>query len=198
MNHLPRLMLVTQRARMKPNFESALEAALRGGAQLIQLREKDLPAAELFSLAERTKTLCENYGATLLINGAPGIARALGCGLHLPENAPFAPDFQPCGVSVHSREAAQRAAGAGADYLVFGSVFETQSHPGELPAGLENLRAVCAAVQVPVFAIGGLNAQNAPRCLEVGAYGIAVIGAAWDFQVESAVHTLISVISPPY
>jgi thiamine-phosphate pyrophosphorylase len=197
MRNLPRLMLVTQCARMKPNFESALEAALRGGAPLIQLREKDLSENELLLLAKRAQNLCEEYNATLLLNGAPEIARALNVGLHLPEGAPLIQKFVLCGASVHSLESARRVAEQGADYLVFGSVFETQSHPDANPAGLEKLREVCGAVDVPVFAIGGITTQNAESCFAVGAYGIAVIGAAWDAEnIELAVRQLILCLPP--
>ncbi len=188
-------MLVTQRARMKPDFASALETALRGGARLIQLREKDLTHEELASLAHLTQTLCMAHGATLLLNNAPHLAQTLGAGLHLPENAPpVAGEFFVRGASCHSLESARRAAEQGADYLIFGSVFETQSHPGAAPAGLKMLREVCASVAVPVFAIGGVTLRNARLCLEAGAQGIAVIGAAWDApDVETAVCELTEI-----
>ncbi len=135
--------------------------------------------------------MCEKYGATLIINGAPQIADTLNIGLHLPEGAPLPKESKFCGASVHSLESAHRAAEQGADYLVFGSVFQTQSHPGAAPAGLEMLREVCAAVEVPVFAIGGITAQNAKSCLAAGAHGIAVIGAVWDAEnIEAAVREL--------
>jgi thiamine-phosphate diphosphorylase len=195
MKPLPRLMLVTQRARMKPDFETALEAALHGGAQLIQLREKDLPDDELLDLAKRAKELCEKYDATLIINGAPEAAQTLGIGLHLPESALLPQNVDLWGASVHSLESAQRAAGQGteqgAEYLVFGSVFPTQSHPNSVPAGLERLGKVCATVQIPVFAIGGITCGNAGLCLDAGAHGIAVISAVWDADdVERAVRAL--------
>ena len=180
-----------------------------GGARLIQLREKDLPNDELLLLAQRAKFLCEKYGATLIINGAPPIAHALNIGLHLPEGAPLSKNINLCGASVHSLESAQfmESCPEGARrlarteqnagetpalrYLVFGSIFPTQSHPGAAPAGLETLREVCAAVDVPVFAIGGITAQNAKSCLAAGAHGIAVIGAVWDAEnVEAAVQEL--------
>jgi thiamine-phosphate pyrophosphorylase len=191
MYSLPRLMLVTQRNRMKPDFFTALNAALRGGARLMQLREKELPGAELFSLAAQAKALCESFGAKLLINHRAEVARQIGAGVHWPEGA-FEAGNSFCGVSVHSLEAARRAAGQGADYLVFGSVFETQSHPGAAPAGLDLLREVCSAVEIPVFAIGGITPENAHLCWNAGAHGIAVIGAAWDTNdVESAVRKLV-------
>lgn len=191
MKQLPRLMLVTQRSRMRPNFETALEAALRGGAQLIQLREKALPIEELLALAHGAKKLCDSHGATLIINSAPEIAQTLNAGLHLAEGAPIPRNFNPCGASAHSLQSAQRAAEQGAQYLVFGSIFPTQSHPGALPTGLEILREVCAAVEVPVFAIGGITSINVKSCLQAGVHGIAVIGAAWDTEdVEAAVQEL--------
>ena len=191
MKSLSHLMLVTQRARMKPDFETALEAALHGGAQLIQLREKDLPQDELLALAQGAKELCEKYGAILIINGAPEVAQTLGIGLHLPESALFPGNGNLGGASVHSLESAQSAAGQGTEYLVFGSVFSTQSHPDSVPAGLERLGEVCAAVQIPVFAIGGITCANAKSCLDAGAHGIAVISAVWDAaNVEIAVRAL--------
>jgi thiamine-phosphate pyrophosphorylase len=184
-------MLVTQRARMKPDFETALEAALHSGAQLIQLREKDLLYDELLDLAQGAKELCHKYGATLIINGAPQVAQTLGVSLHLPESALFAEDGNLGGASVHSLESAQRMAGQGAAYLVFGSVFPTQSHPDSVPAGLERLGKVCAAVRIPVFAIGGITCGNAKLCLNAGAHGIAVISAVWDAaDIEIAVRAL--------
>ena len=195
MLQLPRLMLVTQRERMRPDFFGALEAALRGGARLIQLREKGLSNAEFVALARRAQSLCVQHGAILLLNNAPNLARTLGVGLHLPESAlAVEGEFSPRGVSVHSLGAARCAVGQGADYLVFGAVFETQTHPGAAPAGLEALCEVCAAVEVPIFAIGGITAANAKTCLAAGAHGVAVIGAAWDAaDVEAAVRELAEI-----
>lgn len=195
MNDLPRLMLVTQRERMRPDFFGALEAALRGGARLIQLREKNLSGAEFEALARRAHSLCAQHGATLLLNNAPGLAQVLGAGLHQPETALAAEgEFSLRGASVHSLEATRRAAGQGAAYLVFGSVFETQSHPGAAPTGLQALREVCAIVEVPVFAIGGITAVNAQQCLAAGAHGVAIIGAVWDApDIEAAVRELVEI-----
>lgn len=200
---LPRLLLITNRHAMQPSFDAALESALRGGARLIQLREKDLTGREMLALAQRAQLLCERFGAKLLINSRVDIARTVGAaGVHLPEN-----DLPPdearrtlgkhalCGVSVHSVEAARGAVEAGADYLVFGSVFPTASHPGAAPAGLDALREVAAfAAQTgtPVFAVGGINADNTGLCREAGAHGIAVISAVWRApNVEAAVRDLI-------
>ena len=207
MSRLPRLMLVTQRDRMRPDFMVALEAALRGGARLVQLREKDLPDAELLPLAMHARSLCGALGAKLLINSRVDVARLVNAdGVHLPEGGAVREvknalrknvfgEEALCGVSVHTLEAARRAAEQGADYLIFGSIFPTPSHPGVWPAGLNMLREVCAAVPIPVFAIGGITAQNAQECLAAGAHGVAVIGAAWDAEgVTAAVRELIETV----
>jgi thiamine-phosphate diphosphorylase len=208
---LSRLLLVTDRYRMKPNFESALTAALRGGARLVQIREKDLSGDELLPLAERAQQLCTRFGAHLLINGHPEVAQAVGAsGVHwsssvLDSDAHQTPIYTPLtdrflqGVSVHSPGQAKAALRGVFDYLIFGSIFATQSHPGELPAGIERLRETIAATygvrQLPVFAIGGITSENADQCLGAGADGIAVIGAAWDNDdVEGAVRGLLATL----
>ncbi len=84
------------------------------------------------------------------------------------------------GRSVHSLEGAREAAHAGADYLLFGNVFATASHPGKEPAGTEMLARVAAGVPVPVIAIGGITPENAAECRRAGAAGVAVISAILD------------------
>ena len=195
-------MIVTQRDLMRPGFDLALLNALRGGARWIQLRERDVPPRELLALAFKTQKLCEKFGAQVSINARADIARTIYAqGLHLPENE-IAPrqarlsldNHARIGVSVHSMETAQRAIEEGADYLIFGSVFLTASHPESAPQGLDVLRAVCKASRVPVYAIGGVNAENAASCLDVGARGVAVIGAAWTENIESDVRALLTAL----
>ena len=187
---------------MRPSFDLALLNALRGGARWIQLRERDLPPRELLALAFKAQKLCEKFGAQISINARSDIARAIYAqGLHLPE-IEIAPrqarlsldNHARIGVSVHSLEAAQRAIEEGADYLIFGSVFPTASHPESAPQGLETLRAVCQSSRVPVYAIGGVNAENATSCLDAGARGVASIGAAWTENIESEVRELLTAL----
>jgi thiamine-phosphate pyrophosphorylase len=201
---LPRLMLVTERRIMQPDFSAALEAALRGGARLVQLREKDLAPDEVLPFAREAAALCNRHGAQLVINHETEIASQIDAGLHLPESAVLRFDAARqtlgsgvlVGASAHSLEAAQQAESSGADYLVFGSVFETASHPGSTPAGLAALRVVVASVAVPVFAIGGITQQNARACRAAGAHGVAVIRAAWSTSdVETTVRRLNKVLA---
>ncbi len=101
-------------------------------------------------------------------------ARSLGVRPHLPQHD-FGPVPGPWGASVHDLESARRAASMGARYLLFAPVFEPRSKPGRA-AGLEALAATCAATAVPVYALGGVTAQNTGACLEAGAYGVASLG----------------------
>ncbi|WLV24487.1 thiamine phosphate synthase [Aciduricibacillus chroicocephali] len=119
----------------------------------------------------------------LVYNGTPSdeICEYAG-GIHLPEHKmTLLPDIQArckqlvIGCSVHSVKAAREAEALGADRLIFGHVFETESKPGLKPRGLEQLESVCQAVTVPVIAIGGIKLENVQRVIECGASGIAVL-----------------------
>jgi thiamine-phosphate diphosphorylase len=197
---LPRLMLVTDRHLMQPDFDSALESALHGGARLVQLREKNLSDDRALALAKRVAGRCDDSGAQFLINNRVEVAREIGVGVHFPEReieniASTRSNGVLIGASVHSLAAAQRAQKCGADYLFFGSVFETASHPESTPAGLEALREITARVSIPVFAIGGISVDNARLCLDAGAHGVAVIRAVWQApDVARAVRELLVIL----
>jgi thiamine-phosphate pyrophosphorylase len=193
-------MLVTQRAIMRPGFEAALEDALRGGARWIQLREKNVARPELLQAAHDAQQLCVRYGALLSINAHTDIAREVqAAGIHLPEavQKPAAlssgsPAQRLVGQSVHTVGAARRATDSGCDYVIFGSVFPTTSHPGAPAQGLEQLSAVVAATPLPVLAIGGIGLENLALCIRAGAYGVAVVSAAWhSADVATAVREMV-------
>jgi thiamine-phosphate pyrophosphorylase len=159
---------------------AAVEEAVAGGADAVQLREKDLPHSELAVLAGRLRSVSEGR-ALLVVNGPPEVALAARAdGLHLPEDAPF-PDPRPEGLlvgrSVHSVAAARRAEAEGADYLIAGPVYDTPSHPVARPAGLSLIQEVAGAVAVPVLAIGGVTAGRVDELIAAGAGGVAVISA---------------------
>ena len=177
-------MAVTDRALCggAEGLAAAVEAAVSGGADAVQLREKDLPASELSALALRLREVTRAR-ALLTVNGPLEVALAAGAdGVHLPEGAPMR--LRPrsgflVGRSVHSAEAARRAEAEGADYLVAGPVYETRSHPGAQPAGLALIEEVASAVRVPVLAIGGVTAGRVEEVVRAGASGVAVISAVF-------------------
>jgi thiamine-phosphate pyrophosphorylase len=181
----PALMLVTDRhqTRGRP-LEAVVAAALDGGVNLVQVREKDLAARELYPLARRLRDLTAGR-ALLLINDRLDVALAVEAdGAHLaghslpPEAARrvLGPE-RLLGVSVHSRAEAEAAAAAGADYLLVGTLYPSRSHPEIQAAGPGLVQELCQAVDVPLIGIGGIVPRNAREVLAAGARGVAVITA---------------------
>ncbi len=175
---------MTDRRRAAPrDIVEVVASAVAGGVAFVQLREKNLPAGELFALAQRLREVTRGR-ALLVVNDRADVALACDAdGVHLGEaSLPLATarkivgQRKLVGRSVHTIAAAIAAEHDGADYLVAGTIFATASHPDVKPQGLDFLREVCAAVQIPVFAIGGITRNNARDCLAAGARGVAVIG----------------------
>jgi len=167
------------------NILGWVEAAVAAQISLLQIREKSLSARVLYELAKQAAEITRGSSTRLLVNDRFDVARAAGAdGVHstalsLPADvvrAKCRPEFL-IGVSTHSLETARDAANAGADFVVFGPVFETDSKRayGE-PQGLEKLREVTSALPgFPVLAIGGITLDNIDDCFQAGASGIAGI-----------------------
>jgi thiamine-phosphate pyrophosphorylase len=187
---IPCLALVTDhRLCQTLSLEEAVAQAIEGGANLVQLREKDpdgrsLPAAELLALAEELRALTRGR-ALFLVNDRLDVALASAAdGVHLPEQGlPVAAARRLAGEgfivgrSVHSVAEAVRAQAEGADYVQVGSIFASRSHPDQPVAGLALLEAVAAAVTIPILAVGGIAAANVGEVMLAGAGGAAVISA---------------------
>jgi thiamine-phosphate pyrophosphorylase len=161
-----------------------VDAAVRGGVNLVQLREKDMAASRLLALAKRLRNLTKGR-ALLFINERIDVALACGAdGVQLGEEAlPLEADRRVSGSrlllgrSVHSVESAATAEAAGADLLLLGTIFPTESHPGVAAGGLELLERVRRHVGLPFLAIGGVNADTVASVIGAGASGAAVITA---------------------
>lgn len=182
------LYLITDRKQLPPgrSLVETVAAALAGGVRAVQLREKDLAAAELYPLARELRTLTTRYGARLLINDRLDVALAVGAdGVHLGGHSlPVAvvrkilgPD-KLLGVSAHRPEEVTAAQRDGADFVTFGPVFFTPSKAayGE-PVGLGRLQEACRASTLPVFALGGVTQERLPELLAAGSHGVALIAA---------------------
>lgn len=162
------------------------QAALEGGAALLQYRFKEIPAALALTQARRLAAVCERAGVPLVVNDSVEIAAAVGAGLHLgrdDEDARSARKLLPralIGVSCYNEPArAHEAAAAGADYVAIGSVFASATKPVAVRAALDDIRAARRA-GLPVVAIGGITAANAPQAIAAGADMVAVISAVFD------------------
>jgi thiamine-phosphate pyrophosphorylase len=185
---LPRLHAITdERIARRPDLEDiARELATGGGSQLaFHARGRQLTGREHYDLAVR---LSNSQTVRLFVNDRLDVALAVPCaGVHLGHGSlpvDAARGLNPLwwiGRSVHDLAEAEAASLAGADYLVVGPVFETASHPGRAPLGLEQLNAIVeAAGELPVIAIGGITAERVPEVRRSGAYGVAAIRALWD------------------
>ncbi len=160
-------------------------AVADSGPDWIQIREKDLPALDLFKLTRNVLTQPNPRGVKILVNSRIDVALAAGAsGAHLPSGSPapqawraMTPPGFLLGVSCHSPEEVRAAAGEGADYVFFGPVFAPLSKPAQgPPVGLDALaRAVAAAAKIPVLALGGITRANIAACVEAGAAGVAGI-----------------------
>jgi thiamine-phosphate pyrophosphorylase len=151
--------------------------AVRNGVDMIQVREKDLPAKDLFDLVHRIRNIAAGTKTRILVNDRLDVALASGVdGVHLPGDG-LPPDrvrpfVKLLGVSTHNIEEAMEAERAHADFIVFGPVFDS---PGKTAVGLEPLRNIVPSVRIPILAIGGITDSNAEEALKAGAAGIAGI-----------------------
>ncbi|HEU4963828.1 MAG TPA: thiamine phosphate synthase [Bacilli bacterium] len=192
------LHVITDGKRDARELHEVVAEAVRGGADVIQLRYKSAPALDLFHLGQTILPTIREANAHLLINDRVDVALALGAsGVHLaakslpvdsvrPMFRAHGSDCQWVGCSVHSVEEALLAEEKGASYITYGHVFTTTSKPGLPPRGLDALQQVVDVVQIPVLAIGGITVDNIDEVLATGVAGIAVIGAVMGQAAPAA------------
>lgn len=191
-----RLYAVTDRAWVgKLTLPQQVEAALKGGATCVQLREKNLADSSVLAEAREISALCKQYRVPFILNDNVALAAQCGAdGVHLGQE-----DMDPAqarrilgpdaiiGVSAHNVAEAKAAVAAGADYLGCGAMFATTTKTNVTALPKETLRAICAAVGVPVVAIGGISKQNLlslAHCGEAGVALVSAIFAAEDIEKE--------------
>ena len=162
-----------------------LRAAVAGGVDVVQLREKRMPDVELASVARPARLLCEELGALFIVNDRPWVAREAGAdGIHVGQE-----DIPPAelrelvgpqmliGLSTHSPEQIDAVDASVVDYIGVGPIHETPTKPGRRAVGVELIAYAAAHAPVPFFAIGGLDASNVADALDAGATRVCVLRA---------------------
>lgn len=197
-----RLYAVTDRtwARDTDGLLQQVAEAIDGGAGIVQLREKHLEQKDFLAEAERFVALCREKGAISIINDSVEIAAQTGAdGVHVGQEdleagqvrTLLGPD-KLIGVSAHTVEEALAAQAAGADYLGIGAAFVTGTKADATPISRETMRAITAAVDIPVVAIGGISRENLLELQDCGLDGVAVVSALFaQSDVRAAAEELL-------
>ncbi|HKC09826.1 MAG TPA: thiamine phosphate synthase [Methylomirabilota bacterium] len=182
------LYLITDRAAAPRPPADVVEECLAAGLRAVQLREKDLEPRELLTLADTLREATQRHRARLIVNDRADVALAASAdgvqrthsSLPVAALRGITPAGFLVGASVHSEAEARGAAAEGADFIVFGPVYDTASKRRYgPPQGLAALEAVTRAVDRPVLAVGGLTPERVTDVLAAGAAGVAVIGAIY-------------------
>ncbi len=162
------------------NLLSKISELERSEYNIIILREKDMPESEYLSLAKRAIGL----SSKIILHSFINVSEELNYKkIHLPFNAfcqniDRLKDFHTVGVSTHTIDEAVRAESLGADYITSSHIFATDCKKGLEPKGLEFLKNVCNSVNIPVYALGGINSENAELCIKTGAKGVCMMSQA--------------------
>jgi 8-oxo-dGTP diphosphatase len=165
-------------------FLARAESAFALGLRLVQVREKDWPAARVADFALRVKALARSHGAKVLLNGEAHVAHELGLdGVHWTSvrllEAKVRPDALLVAASCHDALELARAATLGCDFAVMGPVRPTPSHPGVRPLGWDGFAREIAGTRIPVYALGGLDSEDLTIAVDRGAHGLAMRRGAW-------------------
>jgi 8-oxo-dGTP diphosphatase len=183
---LPPVYAITNAGKLGERvFLERLERALAGGLRLLQVREKGMAGERLERFATAVVRLARAHGARVLVNADASLAQRAGAdGVHLTSaqlrEGERRPMTELVAASCHDDGEMARARALGADFVVFGPVLPTPSHPGAAGIGWEALTAKIKDYPLPVYALGGLTPADAEKALACGAHGIAMMRAVWD------------------
>ncbi len=198
------LYAVTDRAWTgKQSLAEQVEAAIKGGVTCVQLREKELDKADFFAEALEIAALCGKYKIPLFINDNVELAKLCGAeGVHVGQDDMPAAEARRIlgesaiiGVSVQSVDQALEAVSQGADYLGVGAMFSTSTKADADVLSMEALREICAAVDLPVVAIGGIGRSNMLELSGSGIAGVALVSAIFSAgDIESECRELLRLV----
>lgn len=187
-----KLYLVTNSDKFESDdeFLDAIASSLEGGVDILQLREKNMPAKRVIELGRKIKQLCLQYDTTFIINDRIDIAALVEAdGVHLGQDDLDVASAREIlganaivGISTHAPEQALKAVADGADYIGVGPVFATPTKQGRIPVGLEYVKWAAENVEIPAFAIGGIDTENFQEVLDAGLKKIAVVRAIINAQ----------------
>jgi len=182
---LPALYAISNVAELgEQESMQRLDAALKNGLRLVQLREKNYSREALRELALKMLPLLRRHDARLIINADIELAREIGAdgvqltGAQMVELRER-PAVERCGASCHNAEELRRAEELGCDFALLSPVLATQSHPGAPHLGWENFAAIAAGSSIPVYALGGLTHADMQTAWQHGAHGISLLRQAW-------------------
>ena len=182
------LYIVTDRTWLNgADLAAQVEEAIQNGATLVQLREKALDTAAFAAEAVRIKEACRVHGVPFIVNDSVEIALEVDAdGVHVGQHDMAAGDVRAklgqnkiLGVSAQTVEQAVAAERAGADYLGVGAVFATSTKLDAAEVSFDTVKEICAAVSIPVVAIGGIGAGNIEKLAGAGIAGVAVVSAVF-------------------
>lgn len=193
--YMYKVICVTNRHLCRDDFLKRIDKLASGGADKIILREKDLSEGEYRKLAEEVIKICKAHGTPCMLHSFPDLTLSLGAdGLHLPLNilrnlsaekrAKLKRNLPFLGASCHSSDEAKEAMALGCNYIIAGHIFETECKHGLQGRGLEFLKEVSRAVEIPVYAIGGITPENIGKIIDCKAQGACVMSGL--MQAESA------------
>ena len=176
------IICVTDRKTCCEDFLTRIERIAELSPKAIVLRAKELTSDEYTSLAEKVVKICERYGTDCILHNFTDTAVSLGCRkIHLPLHMLTVLDedirksFGTIGASCHSTDDAITAAESGASYITAGHIFPTDCKKGLPPRGLGFLGEICRSVELPVYAIGGISAENIDDVRKAGAAGACIM-----------------------
>jgi len=186
-------------ARPVTDLETLLRAALTGGADIVQLREKELGRAEIERAAGTFRRVADTFSALFVVNDDPELARICDAdGVHVGQDDVSAEQAREAlgpdaivGLSTHSEEQIAASAGRPVDYISVGPIWETPTKQGRPAVGLDLVRHAAAQAPHPFFAIGGVDTDNAEEVVEAGAQRLCAVRAIRDAADPAAAATAL-------